>query len=73
MAKGRKQRTPLRHVCVLCAEAMINSTAKDMPRTVAEVQACKAMITQQYLPQAGAPHTPELPAWPQLKPRPQLA
>ncbi len=57
------------------AEAMVATTAKDMPRTVAEVQACKKMIQHKYSPMQEAAVTGQLalPAWPELKPRQQLA
>ena len=58
-----------------CAEAMAATTAKDMPRTVAEVQACKKMIQHKYTPMQAAAAAGQLtlPMWPELKHRPQLA
>lgn len=55
-----------------CAEAMAATTAKDMPRTVAEVQACKWMIQHKYAPMQAAAAAGHIPSWPELKPRPQL-
>jgi hypothetical protein len=54
---------------------MAATTAKDMPRTVAEVQACKKMIQHKYTPMQAAAAAGQLtlPMWPELKPRPQLA
>jgi hypothetical protein len=57
----------------LSAEAMAATTAKDMPRTVAEVQACKRMIQQKYAPPGQAASMQDLPPWPELKPQPQRA
>jgi hypothetical protein len=53
---------------------MVATTAKDMPRTVAEVQACKKMIQHKYTPMqdAAAVGRLTLPAWPELKPKPQM-
>lgn len=51
------------------------TTAKDMPRTVREVQDCKAMIAGKYQPAMGLSGPPEaagLPPFPVLKPLPQL-
>lgn len=57
------------------AEPMVATTAKDMPRTVAEVQACKTMIQQKYICalQGTAAWAQDTPPWPELKPRPQRA
>jgi hypothetical protein len=52
---------------------MAATTAKDMPRTVAEVQACKHMIQQKYAPPGQAASMQDLPPWPALKPQPQRA
>jgi hypothetical protein len=53
---------------------MVATTAKDMPRTVAEVQACKKMIQHMYAPMQAAAAVGKLtlPVWPELKPRPQM-
>ena len=53
---------------------MAATTAKDMPRTVAEVQACKKMIQNKYNPMQAAAAAGQLaiPIWPELKPRPRL-
>jgi predicted membrane chloride channel (bestrophin family) len=53
-------------------EAMAATTAKDMPRTVDEVQACKRMIQAKVRPRLGQlASMDELPPFPKLPPRPQ--
>jgi hypothetical protein len=54
---------------------MAATTAKDMPRTVAEVQASKKMIKHKYIPMQADAAAGQLPLsiWPELKPRPQQA
>lgn len=59
--------------CLSSAEAMVATTAKDMARTVAEVQACKRMIQHKYIVGPEAASMEDLPPWPTLKPRPQRA
>jgi hypothetical protein len=54
------------------AEAMVATTAKDMPRTLREVRDCRAMIAAKYAPVLGdAAAAAALSPWPALKPRPQ--
>lgn len=53
---------------------MAATTAKDMPRTVDEVQACKRMIKAKYAPALGRlASMGELPPFPVLPPQPQRA
>jgi hypothetical protein len=63
------------NVYAMPAEPMVATTAKDMPRTVAEVQACKRMIQQKYIQQPAAQShvacVQDMPPWPDLTPRPQ--
>lgn len=53
---------------------MTATTAKDMSRTVTEVQSCKKMIQHKYIPMQAAAAAGQLtiPMWPELKPRPQV-
>lgn len=58
--------------CFFPFEAMVATTAKDMPRTVRETQACKAMLAGKYAAQRAAdPDAAAIPPWPELKLRPQ--
>ncbi|KAI8462924.1 MAG: Bestrophin, RFP-TM, chloride channel-domain-containing protein [Monoraphidium minutum] len=55
-------------------EAMVSTTAKDMPRTVNEVQACRALLEPGYRPpmaQDGSAAAAGVPPWPTLAPLPQ--
>ena len=49
---------------------MVQSTAKDMPRTVREVRSCQVIIESKYVPAMGRPDA-QVPAWPALKALPQ--
>jgi hypothetical protein len=51
---------------------MVATTAKDMPRTVREVRACKGMLADDYGPRFGKEGS-EMPPWPTLKARKQRA
>lgn len=52
---------------------MVATTAKDMPRTVGEVRACKALVNAKYAPELGGRGGgwDDLPPFPVLKARPQ--